>query len=99
MVERQIERLTPAEVELLEAAALGRGEFSAALVGAALEEDALDVEQRCEQLACAQRWILPAGLAELSDGSVSGSYRFVYGLYQSVFAQRVPPARRIRLHQ
>jgi hypothetical protein len=99
MVERQIERLAPHDVEVLEAAALERAEFSAALVAAALDDVQLVVEQRCEYLARQQRWILSAGLTELPDGGVSGCYRFVYDLYQSVLTQRVPAARRMRLHQ
>ena len=98
MVERQIERLAPHDVEVLEAAALARAEFSAALVAAALDDDPLIVEQRCEYLARQQRWIQSAGLTALSDGGVSGCYRFVYDLYQSVLTQRVSAARRMRLH-
>src|SRR4029450_4640473 len=87
------------DVQALETAALSRAEFSAALVAAALEDDALVVEHRCEQLARQQRWIQSAGVSELPDGAVSSCYRFVYDLYQSVLMQRVPAARRMRLHQ
>ena len=99
MVEVQIERLTPDTVALLETAALARGEFSAALVGTALDADPLAIEQRCEELARQQQWIRTTGMTDLPDGTVSGTYGFTHRLYQSVFAQRVPPARSMRLHQ
>lgn len=99
MVERQIERFADDDVALLEAAALARFEFSAALAAAALEADAAVIEERCEELARRQQWIRASGLVELPGGNVSGCYRFVHGLHQSVLAQRVPAARALRLHR
>jgi DNA-binding winged helix-turn-helix (wHTH) protein len=99
MVERQIERFAADDVALLEAAALARFEFSAALAAAALEADPAAIEQRCEELARQHQWIRASGVVELPGGNVSACYRFVHGLYQSVLAQRVPAARALRLHR
>src|SRR5262249_28972363 len=43
--------------------------------------------------------IRSTGMTDLPDGTVSGTYGFTHRLYQSVLAQRVPPARSMRLHQ
>jgi DNA-binding winged helix-turn-helix (wHTH) protein len=99
LVELQIERLAARDVALLEAAALAGDDFSTALLGAALAEEPLEVEQRCERLARQRQWLQACGLAELPDGSVSGRYRFVHGLGRSIFAQRLPAVRRARVHQ
>src|SRR5262249_46995103 len=39
------------------------------------------------------------GTATWPDGTVAGAYRFNHSLYQSVFRDRVPPARRQQLHE
>jgi DNA-binding winged helix-turn-helix (wHTH) protein len=99
LVERQCMRLGAEDVELLEAAALARAEFPAAMVAAALDADPLTVERRCDDLARQAQWVVPGGVAELADGGVSGCYRFTHGLYRSVLAERVTATRRMRLHQ
>lgn len=99
MIEQQLERLPADDVALLEAAALARDEFPAAMVAAAIEADALRVELRCEDLARRTQWIAACGAVDLSAGGVSGRYRFTHELYRSVCAERVPTARRVRLHQ
>lgn len=99
MVEQQAERLATDDVALLETAALGRIEFPAAMVAAALEIDPLTVERRCAALAHGTQLVRPIGTAELPDGTVSACYRFTHGLYRSVLAQRVTGSRRVQLHQ
>ncbi|MEO8601484.1 MAG: AAA family ATPase [bacterium] len=98
MVEHHVERFAPSDATLLEAAALARGEFSAALVAAALAVDPLAVEARCEHLARAGLGLRAAGSEELPDGTASGRYRFTHELYRDVLAARIPAARRARLH-
>jgi DNA-binding winged helix-turn-helix (wHTH) protein len=99
LVELQIERLDVDDVALLEAAALAGDDFSAELLAAALDDEPLRVEARCEHLAQQRQWLRASGISALPDGRVSGCYRFRHGLGRSVFAQRLPAVRRARVHQ
>lgn len=99
MIEHHADRSAQAELAVLETAALLGDEFSAAAVAAVLDAPLLEIESRCEALAHRRHWIGAQGVTELEGGEVSGRYRFVHGLYRTVLAERMPAARRVRLHQ
>ena len=99
MLAHQLERLTPEEQRVLEAASAVGVTFSAAAVAAALARDVVAVEEQCESLAQRQQWLRPVGIAEWPDGIVVGHYAFIHTLAQHVVYQRIAPARRVRLHQ
>ena len=99
MIERQIEQLTPDEQRVLEAASAIGMEFPAAAVDAALEEPEGTSEEHCERLVRQQRFLHVREPKTWPDSTVTGSYAFTHALYQSVLAQRVAAARRLRLHQ
>lgn len=99
MLEMQIERLPHGDQRLLEAASAAGLEFPATALAAALEEDLLDVEERCDALVRRRQFLKSTGIAELPDESVSARYAFTHSLYANVLYQRIPPARRMRLHQ
>jgi DNA-binding winged helix-turn-helix (wHTH) protein/tetratricopeptide (TPR) repeat protein len=99
MIEKQIDRLTPEQQRVLEAASVAGVEFSAAAVAAALEEEVDQIEACCEGLGRGGQFLRPTGVIEWPDGTVAARYCFTHSLYHSVWYQRVAKARRIRLHK
>jgi DNA-binding winged helix-turn-helix (wHTH) protein/predicted ATPase len=98
VIDRQIDRLAEADRGLLEAASAAGVEFSAAAAAAALADELVAVEDRCERLARGGLFLQSRGATEWPDGTAASRYRFAHELYHRVFAQRVPAARR-RLFQ
>ncbi len=99
MIAAQLERLDETDLGVLEVASVGGRTFSAALVAAALDVDDVEIETRLERLARAQQLVRAAGESAWADGTVAGRYELTHSLYQTVLYERVPPARRRRLHQ
>ncbi len=98
MIELEIERLSPSDQRLLEAASLMNVAFPAWAVAAAVEEDAADVEEACDELARRISFVRRAGQDELPDGTRSAFFVFAHGLYREVLYQRQSAARRARRH-
>ena len=98
LVERELGRLPPGDVALLEAAAAVGLQFSSAAVAALVGCDEEDAEARCAALARGRQFIEPDGVDEWPDGTVSGRFRFVHQLHHEVLYARVPPGRRARYH-
>jgi predicted ATPase len=98
MIELEIASLGGAEQRLLEAASLVNVAFPAWAVAAALQEDATDVEERCDELARRLYFVRRAGQDELPDGSRSAFYVFAHGLYREVLYQRQSATRRAQRH-
>jgi predicted ATPase len=98
MIELEIERLTPAEQQMLEAGSLLNVAFPAWAVAAALEKDASEIEEALDDLARRLYFVERAGEDELPDGTRSAFYVFAHGLYREVLHQRQPEARRARRH-
>jgi len=99
MIDRQADRLDDADRYLLEAASTAGTHFSAASVAAAVEQDVVSVEARCDALARETQFLRAAGPWQWPDGTVAGGYRFSHELYRSVLYQNRPPARGRLLHQ
>jgi len=99
LIEKQIARLEPEAQRLLEVAGVLGREFTAASVAAGLAEDSLAVEDCCEALARQGQFVAASPLFTRPDGKQVARYRFTHSLYQSVLAERVSAARRLRLHQ
>src|SRR5581483_11498784 len=99
MVERDYERLDPRDRELLAAASVAGVEFSARVVAAAIESDAVEVERRCDDLVRSGRFLEAREASRWADGVVDASYAFRHALYQAVLYEEVPRAHRMRLHR
>src|SRR5262249_39491722 len=76
MLEGQLERLTTAEQQMLEAASVAGAEFSAAAVAAGLEAAVEPVEHRCATLARRGQFLQATGTVEWPDGMVTTRYGF-----------------------
>ena len=99
MIDRQAEGLDDADRFLLEAASTAGTHFSAASVAAAVEQDVVSVEARCDTLARQSQFLRVADPWQWPDGTVAGGYRFSHELYRSVFYENRSPARARLLHK
>ena len=100
MIVAQLDRLSDAELRVLEAAAVAGVEFSAAGVAGALGDDVVAVENVCDDLARRHRFLeRVAGDAEWPDGTIANRFAFLHELFHNVASARVPAARCARMHQ
>src|SRR2546428_12903239 len=101
MIEIQIERLSPDEQRVLEAASLTQHRaFSViARAAAAMDADPGQFERICERLSRPGPILQPGTPEELPDGTISPFYEFAHALYREVLYNRIPPGRRARLHR
>ncbi len=98
MIERQIDRLSPDEQRLLEAASVDGIGFSASSVAAALDVDVVQIEEKCDLLARHDQFLCSSGISQWPDRTETPGYNFTHALYHSIFYQHVSPARRSQLH-
>ena len=98
MIELEIERLSIEEQQLLEAGSVMNVAFPAWAVAAALEKDAAETEEACDELARRLYFVKRAGQDDLPDGTRSPFYVFTHGLYREVLYQRQSATRRARRH-
>ncbi len=98
LLERQIERLTPEDRRLLEAASAVGMTFSGAAIAAALDADVADCDERCGALARRGHLIQPTGAGEWPDGTPTAHYAFTHSLHRRVLHDGLAPSRRCRLH-
>jgi DNA-binding winged helix-turn-helix (wHTH) protein/tetratricopeptide (TPR) repeat protein len=98
-LERQLDRLSSPEREVLAAASVVGIGFSAAAVGAALDTETMHVEERCADLARREHFLRHGGMMEWPDGTVASCYRFTHAMYQEVLYERIPTGRRMELHR
>ena len=98
-IEQQVDRVSPEERRALEAASVVGIEFSAAAVAAGIEQDVEAVEDPCDALVRREQFLRLRGTEQWPDGTVTACYGFVHALYQEVLYDRVPGARRARLHR
>src|SRR5262249_48462387 len=80
MIERNLQRLSPDEQRILEAASVAGVEFSAAAIAAALQQPATEIEACCTALARRQQFIATQGIKTWPDGTVAASIRFHHSL-------------------
>lgn len=93
ILEKQLERCTPEELRILEAASLAGLEFSAAAVAAGLDLPAPEMEAQCEQLARKNLFIRGVETATFPNGTISSRFRFVHSLYQNLLRNRLTPSQ------
>ena len=98
VIEKQFARLTPAEQRLLEAASIAGMNFSAAAVGAATEDEAIQVETLCESLVQRRLFLQPSGNRVAIERRLSERYQFRHSLYRDVVSVHVTTARQRLLH-
>jgi DNA-binding winged helix-turn-helix (wHTH) protein/predicted ATPase len=98
LIERQIERLNPDERTVLEGASVAGMECSSVAIAAGLDKPTEWVENNCEELARRHKFLSPAWLVELPDGTITPRHRFNHILYLDVPYSLIPPSRRAQIH-
>jgi len=98
LIELELDRLSISEQRVLEAGSLMPIAFPAWAVAAALEENADEIENACDELARRTGLVQRAGHDDLPDGTRSDFYAFSHGLYREVLYQRQATARRAKGH-
>lgn len=99
IIAAQIDRLAPEQQRILEVASVAGVEFSAAAVAAAAEEDIVQIETCCEELARRGQFLRTQGAGEWPDGTVATRYEFLHSLYRQAWYERVTAGRRVQLHR
>jgi hypothetical protein len=100
MIEAQIERLSPEEQQVLEAASLTQSRsFSVVSSAAAADVEPERFEEVCERLSRRTHLLRPAAPEEWPDGTLLSSFGFAHALYREVLYSRIAPGRRARLHR
>lgn len=99
MIERHVDLLDAETQRTLETASVAGVEFSTPALAAGLEEDPQVVEARCNELARQRQYIQECGMQELPNGEVVTRFGFVHAVYQNVLYDRLPAARRVKLHR
>src|SRR5262245_14771732 len=99
MLEAQFTRLSAAEQRILSQASVAGERFSlwALMTERNLLPDA--VENACETLGERRRFLRPAGVHELPNGTVSAHYEFRHALYRESVYRRLSDVTRARLHR
>jgi DNA-binding winged helix-turn-helix (wHTH) protein len=98
LLELQLERLDVADLAVLEAAAVAGVSFAAATAAGHGPAGVEAVEERCAALARHGRLLRATGPVAWADGTVSAGFRFGHDLHRTVLYDRIPAARRARLH-
>ena len=93
MIERRIDRLSPDEQHVLEAASVAGVAFSGADAAAALGEPAEAVEERLSALARRGSFVRRNDCLPWPDGTHTDGYTFIHALYQNVLYARIGSAR------
>ena len=99
MIERQLDRLSPDERRVLEAASVAGAAFSVECVAAALDASVESVEESLGTLARRGSFVRSADTYIWPDGTQSDGYQFIHVLYQSVLYDRIGTARRSSMHR
>jgi serine/threonine protein kinase/predicted ATPase len=97
MIERKLDRLEAGDRRLLAAAAVQGPEFDSAVVAAALNQDAADVEERLQVLDRVHGLVRLVRESEFPDRTLTLRYAFVHALYQQALYLDLTPTRRATL--
>ena len=99
LLEQEVEGLSDDDAQILEAAACAGVRFSAASAAAGTGRDAEDADERCAELSRRSQFLARVGVEEWPDGTVASRFAFVHDLHRQVLYERIPAARRRRLHR
>ncbi len=99
LIEKQVERVSPEEQRVLEAASVVGMHCSAVAIAAVMDADVLEVEERCEEISRRHQFLSPPQLVELPDGTITPRFKFNHVLYLDVLYTRISLTRRAEMHR
>jgi predicted ATPase len=98
LIEGEVERLSELERQVLEAASVAGAEFWVAAVSSVIDVDLATVEEVCRRWSRSGRFLREQAPTDVTTATRGLQCTFIHALYQQVVAERIPPARRARLH-
>jgi DNA-binding winged helix-turn-helix (wHTH) protein/tetratricopeptide (TPR) repeat protein len=98
VIEQYMERLTPEERVLLEAASVCGVVFRLNTLAEVLESDLAKVARTCLELVRQQRWLVDVPL-EVAGSTSHTRYAFRHALYREIFCKRIGSVARAELHR
>jgi tetratricopeptide (TPR) repeat protein len=99
LIEKQVSELDPEQQRALETASVFGRQFSVAAVAATLPAADEDLEKLCETLARDGHFLRAAGSEQWGDGTFTSCFAFTHDLYVDCLYERIPAARRSRIHR
>ncbi|MGH8471402.1 MAG: AAA family ATPase, partial [Gammaproteobacteria bacterium] len=99
LIDHQLDRLSPEERGVLEAASVAGMAFSAAVVAAATDTDVVEVECCCEALARRHLFLCSGKGPARPERRLAERYRFLHALHPQILYERLPASRRRQLHR
>ena len=99
LLDQRIEQLSAEDQHILEVGSVIGPTFATALAAAALEMEEEAVEARCHALARRGRMLRDPAETEWPDGTQTTRFAFVHHLHREALYERIPLARRSRLHR
>ncbi len=99
LIDIQIDRLSPSEQRILEAASLAGTQFFVGCVAHALELPADEVDTVCEGLTSEERFLRFVNSEPWPDGTIQSQYAFGHALYRDAALARVPSATKRVWHR
>lgn len=99
IIERQIERCSPIERQVLQAGSVEGVEFSVNGIAAALEEREDRVDALCRGLADRNQFIKPSSARRIDDRRLFNRYVFLHDLYRSILYDLLPAELRVGFHR
>jgi len=99
LIQHQLERLSPEEHRILEAASVAGREFTAAAIAGAVDKETVQIEELCAGLMWRKQFVQEKGTSEWPDGTITARYRFSHALYQEVLYDRITVGKRVQLHR
>jgi predicted ATPase len=98
MITEQLNRLTPRDRMLLDAASVAGPRFTSALVETVLQQECESCENHLTEIADGGALIARDGEVDWPDGTTSNRFSFRHTLYREVLYAALPARRRSRLH-
>ena len=99
LIERQLERLSEDDQQLLQAASVAGTTFTSTAVAAALDVAVDQVDERCDRLVGRAQFLDWHHAGSRPDGVAASHYQFRHALYQQVLYARLSSGRLARLHR
>jgi DNA-binding winged helix-turn-helix (wHTH) protein/tetratricopeptide (TPR) repeat protein len=99
LIEKQISELDPEQQRALETASVLGRTFSVAAVAATLPAADEDLEKLCETLSRDGHFLRASGSEQWGDGTFTSCFAFSHDLYVDCLYERIPVARRSRIHR
>jgi len=98
LIERQLGRVDPQRIAVLEAASVVGTVFDGAATAAGLDRPLAEVEELLVAMGRELPYLVPMGGSSWPDGTVSTRFSFTHDLYRSAVYERISASTRAELH-